>query len=727
MLTVVDAANKIKLQTGASRQLLGYAKDELCGSSFLELVKTADRPAAVDAIDAARAGKGQPRINLRMLRSDGSWARYECTASALGRTEEVAIDTRDVTEEANRRRSLYERAFRDHLTKLANRSLFSDRIEHALALGRARDSDSAVILLDIDDFARINNEAGHVVGDVALIEVARRLSEFVDTGATVARLEGDKFGLVLEQVTGEIEIKKVSTAILESCRGPLHDGGREIAINVSVGSALTAGEILAAEQLLLRAEVALHDAKEGGKNTFRIFDAGAHGAPVSTPPGGGSGPDASISGRHPGLTEIDDLMANPDRIKTVFQPILDLRANRVVGYEALSRISGAENRPPNVWFELAHEVGRGIELEALALRVSLFAAADRPDGCFVSVNLSSNALLSSDVNQIFTEMQDLTGVVVELTEGELSAGGSELAQALARLHEMGGRLALDEAGAVYSGLGELLELQPDIIKLDRSVIEGISSDAAKHASVESFVRFTQQLGASICAEGIEEVDDLLALARLDVTFGQGYCLGRPMDGWGGAASPALEAVGRSNSDAHQIWNVDDPTADPEIEQIAALAAGANQLDQAGGLLDSIRTTMGGDFVVLASLVATEEGVLAKSIATLGDGEDDDGCYPLEQRPFASEAVEAGRVAVVVADDPNADEGEVGLLSSAGYAAIVLIPVYSGGSAMGMLEIFSRQKQLFSRLDLARARHLAHLLGMRMELEAMRLEAERPLA
>jgi EAL domain-containing protein (putative c-di-GMP-specific phosphodiesterase class I) len=236
------------------------------------------------------------------------------------------------------------------------------------------------------------------------------------------------------------------------------------------------------------------------------------------------------------LPDCRPLLAHPDDLALAFQPIVDLTRARVAGYEALARFPGdTGERPPNVWFAQAHRCGLGVQLEARAVAAAL-ARRDEAPGGYLSVNLSPAALRADELLDRLP--RDLRGVVVEITEHELVADGERLHSTLEQLRARGARVAVDDAGAGYAGLRQLMILRPDLIKLDRGLIEDVAGDEAKQALVECFVRFAERTDAHVCAEGVESLADLLVLARIGVTYGQGYVIARPAFEW---PEPAPEA------------------------------------------------------------------------------------------------------------------------------------------------------------------------------------------
>jgi EAL domain-containing protein (putative c-di-GMP-specific phosphodiesterase class I) len=233
--------------------------------------------------------------------------------------------------------------------------------------------------------------------------------------------------------------------------------------------------------------------------------------------------------------EVAAVLGEPGALAMAFQPIASLATGAVVGFEALARFRSPVHRDPASWFAQAWRVGLGPALEAHALETAL-AAPGRPTGTFLTVNLSPSALASPEVQQAL--QRPLTGLVLEITEHEAVEDYVDFAGMLAVLRARGARIAVDDAGAGYAGLRQLMILRPDLIKLDRGLIEDVAGDEAKQALVECFVRFAERTDAHVCAEGVESLDDLLVLARIGVTYGQGYVIARPAFGW---PEPAPEA------------------------------------------------------------------------------------------------------------------------------------------------------------------------------------------
>jgi PAS domain S-box-containing protein len=244
--------------------------------------------------------------------------------------------------------------------------------------------------------------------------------------------------------------------------------------------------------------------------------------------------------------QLRELAAKEARVKNaladggpaiVFQPIVSIGSREVQGFEALSRFSAPPTQPPDVWFRDAAEVGMGEELELCAVANAVESAQHLPAGTFVSVNVSPSTVISQGFEKTIAGLPGHR-VVIEVTEHAAVADGASLRQAVDRLRARGVRLAIDDAGAGHSGLNQIVQLEPDFIKLDIFLTHNIDSDGVKRALAAALVNFAREVGSTLIAEGVETPAELRALADLGIEQGQGYLLGSPQ------ASP-LASDGRS--------------------------------------------------------------------------------------------------------------------------------------------------------------------------------------
>jgi diguanylate cyclase (GGDEF)-like protein len=396
----------------------------------------------------------------------------------------------------------------DPLTGLANHRRFHQALEDTI--GQARSA--AVVVLDLDHFKFLNDTRGHPYGDQVLREVAAKLREAV-RGAhdLVGRLGGEEFGILLADVDSE-EAFRVAERARGLIRGLPIDG---FSLDCSAGVAAWPTDTDNPARLLDLADAALYQAKRMGRGQTRRVDVDSGEAAVDQQ-----------------RAAVRRMLDNPELITPVFQPIVDLATGRVAGYEGLSRFPADEGRRPDEWFDLARRCGLGPLLQALALR-RMIEVPGRPNRTWLSLNLDAGALATDAVQGALPA--DLTGIVIEITEQELPPDDEALQKILADLRGRGAMIALDDAGAGYAGLQHVVRIRPDVIKLDRSLVRGVDSDAERLALIESFVAFSARTGAMLCAEGIETDEELAVLVEARVDLGQGYRLGRPGPPW---ASPA---------------------------------------------------------------------------------------------------------------------------------------------------------------------------------------------
>ena len=413
-------------------------------------------------------------------------------------------------EENNQR--LEELAHRDPLTGLANHRRFQEVLSKELASAREGGRPLAVVILDIDDFKRINDSRGHPFGDELLFGVAASLRSAMRGIAVVARVGGDEFGLVVPDADGSralalAEAARTAVEAAAAMRGSLR---------CSAGIACYPEDARNAGALLQLADGALSWAKDAGRGRSRRYD-----------------PEHVFVVTEEQRDDFSAMIGQPDAVKLVFQAIVSLSTGKAVGYESLARFDGKPALPPSWWFSQAHRFGLGGALEAEAVRVAL-ATPERPPDSFLSVNLSPSALASREIRDQLPD--DLHGIVIEITEEERVLDVHALQRHLDPLRARGARIAVDDAGEGYAGLQQVMSMRADIIKLDRALVADVHTDPAKIALIGSLVHFARSTNAVICAEGIETLDELRVLIHLGVAQGQGWALGRP-----GAAWPPVNA------------------------------------------------------------------------------------------------------------------------------------------------------------------------------------------
>src|SRR4051794_30104367 len=455
----------------------------------------------------------RPLARLRDAMQDMEGGNYDTRLAADGALELCEVQqgfNRMATIVGHQRERLKVAAATDGLTGLGNHRHFHEQLRTDSQAARDNNLPLCVVALDIDGFKKLNDDRGHARGDEALKLAGEAIERAVRTDDLVARLGGDDFVMILRGADSGYA-REVSERARDAMARALPE---ELELTVSAGFVCTSDISDEGANLSELANSALDIAKRAGGNQTRKYD-----------------PDqvSAIPSIKQQRAEIDALLALDEPIKPVYQPLVELSTGRLIGFEALSRFNSEEQRAPDAWFNQAARCGRGLALEMAAIKAALANAHHRPAGTYLSLNFSPSALGSPKLMAVLP--RNMSDIVVEVTEHELASEDGALEEGLAKLRARGARIAVDDAGAGYAGLNQVMRVQPDVIKLDRSLIEGVHSDSAKSALVEFFVMFARRVGAAVCTEGIETLDELRTLINLGVTYGQGYLLGRPGEPW----------------------------------------------------------------------------------------------------------------------------------------------------------------------------------------------------
>ncbi len=434
--------------------------------------------------------------------------------------------------------------FHDSLTGLPNRQLLMDRLDHALTRAARSGSNAAVLFVDLDTFKNVNDSLGHVAGDELLREAAARLMACIRTADTAARFGGDEFVVLLEDVDDH-RVARVANRILEAMNEPFVIRNREVFIGASIGIAVGGDE---ADDLLRNADLALYRAKAKGKGQKQVFEPEMHVAMVER-------------------MELEESLAKALRgaeLVLHYQPILELRSQRLAGVEALVRWMHPSRGLllPGEFIPIAEDSRLMLPLGRWVLRNACEQAADwrrrheAAESLTLSVNFSSaqfsDPALVAGVRDALAE----TGLppdrlVLELTETAFLRDLDRVAEQMLELKRIGVRLAVDDFGTGNASLRHLARFPIDVLKVDRSFVNQIGIDRRQTAIAGSIIRLGESLEMVVVAEGIETPDQLAQLLALRCDFGQGFYLGKPIEPEGlepaldRAPAPALNAHGRS--------------------------------------------------------------------------------------------------------------------------------------------------------------------------------------
>ena len=413
----------------------------------------------------------------------------------------------------------------DSLTDLANRALFMDRLDHALARAARHRRKIAVLFLDLDNFKAVNDSLGHEAGDRLLLHVARRLRGCLRAEDTIARLGGDEFVVLIEDVSDVDGACIVADRVIAELQSPCAVGGRQVLVRASIGIALSGPDLRGPDELLRNADMAMYLAKGRRQGRYEVFEPNMHAA----------------------VLERAELKADLQRaleqgeFSLHYQPILNLATGRVSEVEALLRWSHPEKGAisPLEFISMAEETGLIVPLGQWVLEQACYQARawqlahSTEPPLVVSVNLSpwqlQHAGLPKDVARVLRE----TGLApeclkLEITESAMVDEVGPAGDAVQALRQLGVKLAIDDFGTGYSSLSYLRRLPVDTLKIDRSFVDGLGADPGATAIVRSIVSLAKSLGLQLTAEGIETAEQLGYLRGLGCDRGQGYYFARPL-------------------------------------------------------------------------------------------------------------------------------------------------------------------------------------------------------
>jgi diguanylate cyclase (GGDEF)-like protein len=428
-----------------------------------------------------------------------------------------------------RRRSalaLRDRALKDTLTGLANRRLLVDRLEDSLVRIRRTGTWVSLLFIDCDGFKDVNDKYGHEVGDLLLIGISERLQTVCRSGELVARFGGDEFVIMVESDLPEAAVVALGERIVENISGSYDCEGQQVAITVSVGVSVHHGEDdpIDAAGMFRRADVAMYRSKHLGKNRAELFTEEM---------------EAHTKTRFELVSELRSALRSKDELGVWYQPIFNLQTQSLSGYEALVRW----NHPargllhPGAFIELAEESGLIVELGWSVMELALAGLASwRSSGrvnetCSVAVNLSVRQILADDFHPTISKLIAGSGVPPELIELEVTesvfADRETVLPQLIRLRDIGTKLSIDDFGTGYSSLAYLRDLPVDILKIDKSFVDGVGTNRRDDVLVGTLINLAHQLNLDTIAEGVEELCQLEALTNMHCSRAQGYLLGRP--------------------------------------------------------------------------------------------------------------------------------------------------------------------------------------------------------
>ena len=444
-----------------------------------------------------------------------------------------------------------EQALRDPLTGLANRTLFNDRLAHAMMLRSRGGGSVAVVSLDLDDFKLVNDSLGHPTADHVLVEVGRRISASIRNGDTAARLGGDEFAILLEEPIDDAHV--VVRRVVEAIDRPFGIDGQDLLMRPSIGVAIAspAEPEVSAEQLLKRADAAMYAAKRSRTTRVHTFDASTDTIDAKLFDRAPSSDAGDGTARVRLFGELRHAIEHRG-LALVYQPIFELSTERLIGVEALLRWPHHTlgQLVPGAFLPMIHQHGLMRPVTDLVLDIALDDVAcwrSRGREIPVAVNLFAPSVRDTRLPEMLIDALSLRDLpprllTVELTEDMVLGEVTAVTAVLQRIRDLGIRVSIDDFGSGYSALSYLRELSIDEVKLDRQLVAPLIDDPRAASVAKAVIELTHELGVTVVAEGIEDAPTAAWLRDRGCDAGQGYYFGRPV-----GADQILDIVGPSLS------------------------------------------------------------------------------------------------------------------------------------------------------------------------------------
>lgn len=534
-MTRYDRDLRVMYANPAAREMLGKSEREMLGRTSRELGEPEEfvrdwqqvlRHVLRTAEPAEREFSVVIAGRQRYLHT-----RFVPEIGEDGDVPSVLAVSRDLTERRRMEEALAERAVRDPLTGLANRTLLVSRIEQAIELAGSRPGRPAVLFLDLDRFKLVNDSLGHAAGDELLVAVGERLRETVRRGDLVARFGGDEFVILCEDVEGRAEAAALADRICRCLVRPFECEGTPIHVRTSIGIALADDEGATADALLRESDAAMYQVKASGgaSGGYGFFEAAVHERAMRR-----------IDMEHRLREAVEG-----GEFSLVYQPVVDIADGRTVGAEALIRWRHPERGPlpPSEFIEIAEEthliqpIGRWV-LDEACRQLALWNAmqhAGAPE-LVMAVNLSNRQLSHHRglVDEI-TEAVERHGVAprqicLEVTETAVHEASGSARSALTALSDAGFQIALDDYGTGYSSLIHLRDIPVDALKIDRVFVDGLGRHRGDDAIVVAVITLAHALGLRAIAEGVETPEQRTRLSELGCDLVQGYLYSEPVSG-----------------------------------------------------------------------------------------------------------------------------------------------------------------------------------------------------
>ena len=514
------------------KAMLGFSEEEIGASpdEWFNRIHPQDQDRVTEDLSAhLRGDTPQFECEYRILHSNGEYLWFKGRGLALRNDQNqafrIAGSQTDVTAYYSTRAQLEFKAQHDEMTQLPNRVLFMERLTHAFRMAKHQQSRLfAVLFLDLDRFKIINDSLGHGVGDQLLIEVSKRLQQCLRKQDTIARFGGDEFAILLDTVEDADEAIHVAQRILQALKDKISLEEHEVYTSASIGITVSSPDYQAPEELLQDSDTAMYRAKKQGKNCFEVFSSGMR---------------AQVNSQLQLETDLQRAISN-NELHLVYQPIVDLNTENIVGFEALLRWDHPERGlvPPSEFIPVAEDAGLMVSIDwwvlteacqQMAHWLNIYPGSTE---LTINVNISAHQFLQSTFCEKVNAIIQETGMKphhlkLEITEGVILSNAPNISEQLNNLKKLGIHLAIDDFGTGYSSLSYLYAFPLDVLKVDYSFVSRMDQDNGL-AIVRTIVNLGQNLNMKVVAEGVETKIQQEYLQEMGCEFAQGYLFSRPL-------------------------------------------------------------------------------------------------------------------------------------------------------------------------------------------------------
>jgi diguanylate cyclase (GGDEF)-like protein/PAS domain S-box-containing protein len=517
----IDAQGRI-LRIAPTNRILRYRRrEELVGKTLDEVLPAKTAKELLSHIRSSLKSNQTVKVEYSLL-IEGTEEWFEGTVTPLSQ-ESVVFVGREITERKHMLELFQHQALHDPLSDLPNRTLFTDRLRHALARAKRRHQSLAVLFMDLDNFKVINDSLGHKVGDRLLIAATKRMRRVLRPEDTVARLGGDEFVFLLED-TDLDGASRVAERLLEQLREPYFLGGRELFVTASIGITVGGGDGKRAADFLRDADLAMYRAKHSGKARYAVFDETMNALALER------------------LELEHGLRRAVERNEFVvhYQPEVSLATRKIVAFEALARWEHPERGLllPEQFVPVAEETGLIVPIGEVVLKEACRQAkewhelwsSDPPALC---VNLSARQFREPSLTESVARILDVNGpepssLFLEVTETTAMSDAPATAAALEELQNLGVRTILDDFGTGYSSLSYLERFPVDYVKIDRSFVGGLGEYSGAEMLVSAVISLAHALDLKVIAEGVETEEQFERLREMGCDMAQGHLFSEPL-------------------------------------------------------------------------------------------------------------------------------------------------------------------------------------------------------